>query len=61
MHARSGESITVNHTILPEKLKYFGVRGVTNNWFKFFLQDRYQYTNVKECSSEKLLITKAQS
>ena len=57
MHARSGESITVNHTILLEKLKYFGVRGITNNWFKSFLRDRYQYTNVKECSSEKLLIT----
>ena len=41
MHARSGESITVNHTILLEKLKYFGARGITNNWFKFFLQDRY--------------------
>ena len=46
----------VNHTILLDKLKYYGLRGITNNWFKPFLQDRYQYTNIKECSSEKVLI-----
>ena len=48
---------TVNHTVLLDKLKYYGVRGITNNWFKSFLQDRNQYTNIKECSFEKLLIT----
>ena len=46
----------VNHTIMLDKLKYYGVRGIPNNWFKSFLQDRYQYTNIKERSSEKLLI-----
>ena len=48
---------TLNHTILLGKLKYYGVRGITNNWFKSFLEHRFQYTNIKECSSEKLLIT----
>ena len=48
---------TVNHTILLDKLKYYGVRGITNNWFKSFLEHRFQYTNIKECSSEKFLIT----
>ena len=38
---------TVNHTILPEKLKYYGVRGITNNWFKYFLQDRYNMQMLK--------------
>ena len=38
---------TVNYTILLDKLKYYGVRGTTNNWFKSFLQDRYQYINIK--------------
>ena len=47
----------VNYTILLDKLKYYGVRGITNNWFKSFLKHRYQYTNIKECISEKLLIT----
>ena len=50
---------TVNHEILQGKLKYYGVRGITNNWFKSFLQGRYQYTNIKKCSSEKLLKTHA--
>ena len=48
---------TVNHTILLDKLKYYGVRGITNNWFKSFLEHRYQYINIKERSSENLLIT----
>ena len=48
---------TVNHVILPDKLKYYDVRGITNNWYRSFLQDRYHYTNIKECSSEKLVLT----
>ena len=49
--------LTKNHITLLVKLKY-GSIGITNNWFKYFLQDRYQYTNIiKDCSSEKLLIT----
>ena len=47
----------VNHTTLPDKLKYYCMRGITNNWFKYFLEHRFHYTNIKEYSSEKLLIT----
>ena len=47
----------MNHKILLDKLKYYGVRGIINNWFKSFLEHRFQYTNIKECSSGKLLIT----
>ena len=36
---------TVNHTILLEKLKYHGVRGITDNWFKFFLQENF-FSNI---------------
>ena len=46
----------MNHAILPDKLKYYGVRGITSNWFKFLLEHRYQCTNIKECSSENFLI-----
>ena len=41
----------VNHAIPLDKLKYYGVRGITNDWFKSFLEHRFQYTNIKECSS----------
>ena len=27
---------TVNHAIPLDKLKYYDVRGITNNWFKLF-------------------------
>ena len=47
----------MNHTVLLDKWKYYDVRGITNNWFKFFLEHRFQYTNIKKCNSGKLLIT----
>ena len=56
---RSGESVCYSVSYnFARKIKYYGVRGITNTWFNSFLQDRYQYTNIKECSSEKLLITR---
>ena len=36
---------TVNN-ILLRKLDYYGIRGVTNNWFRSYLQDRIQFTSV---------------
>ena len=30
---------------------------ITNKWFKYFLSDRCQYTNIKECSTRNFLIT----
>ena len=37
---------TVNHDILLRKLNYYGIRGITNNWFHSYLQDRMQFTSV---------------
>ena len=48
---------TVNHDILLDKLNYYGVKGTSNMWFKTFLKDRFQYTTLKEHSSEKLMST----
>ena len=48
---------TVNHDILLDKLNYYGVKGTSNMWFGTFLKERYQYTTIKEYSSDKLIST----
>ena len=34
---------TVNHEILLENLKHYGIRSKQNNWFRSFLSKRKQY------------------
>ena len=38
---------TVYHQILLEKLNHYGIRGVSNDWFKSYLSNRSQYVSVK--------------
>ena len=48
---------TINHDILLHKLDYYGIRGISNNWFKNYLTGRTQYTEInKHKSSEKSLV-----
>ena len=42
---------TVNHTILLKKLTHYGIRGIANKWFQFFLEDRKQFTSVLDIKS----------
>lgn len=35
---------TIDHDILIEKLKVYGIRGKENQWFKSYLNNRMQYT-----------------
>ena len=39
---------TVNHEILLEKLKYYGIKETSYNWFKSYLCERLQYTQIKD-------------
>ena len=47
---------TVNREILLAKLQHYGVRGFPLNWFKSYLEDRTQYTEVNSTSSRILQI-----
>ena len=48
---------TVNHRILLDKLKYYGLRGTTNDWFKSYLENRKQFVVINKTSSNLSTIT----
>ena len=37
---------TVNHSILIDKLHFYGIRGITLSWFKSYLSNREQYVQI---------------
>ena len=37
---------TVDHQILSTKLNHYGIRGVSNDWFKSYLSNRNQYVSI---------------
>lgn len=37
---------TLDHRILLHKLKFYGIRGVHLNWFKSYLENRKQFTDI---------------
>ena len=48
---------TVNHNILLQKLTYYGVRGLANNWFRTFISQHVQFTSINKANSDPHLIT----
>ena len=42
---------TVNHEIIIKKLEYYGIRGKPLNWFKSYLLDRQQATEINDTLS----------
>ena len=37
---------TVDHQILLAKLNHYGIRGVSNDWFKSYLSNRNKYVSI---------------
>ena len=48
---------TINHTILLDKLCRYGIRGVTLNWFKHYLNDRKQFVSYNNTTSASMKVT----
>ena len=42
---------TLDHTILKEKLKYYGVTGTALKWFSSYLENRMQYVEINNIRS----------
>ena len=45
---------TVNHSILIDKLKKYGMSGPELSWFTSYLQNRKQYVKIGNCESDRL-------
>ena len=48
---------TIDHIILIDKLKYYGVHGTNLNLFSSYLENRKQYTEIDNIKSNVLSIT----
>ena len=48
---------TVNHSILFEKLEYYGIRGIPLEWFRSYLDSREQYVEYGGTKSDKDIIS----
>ena len=47
---------TADHEILLHKLEYYGIRGVSNDWFKSYLSDRNQFISINGYNSDLMPI-----
>ena len=47
---------TVDHNILLDKLAYYGIRGVANDWFRSYLSNRQQYLSINGHDSNKVVM-----
>ena len=43
---------TVSHNILLEKLDHYGIKGISNDWFRSYLSDRSQFISINGFNSD---------
>ena len=43
---------TVKHDVLLDKLKYYGISGITLKWLKSYLKDRKQFVTTNRPESD---------
>ena len=53
----SKEFDTLNHTILIEKLRYYGLNDTSLNWFHSYLHDRLQFTEYNSVCSDVVTLS----
>lgn len=49
---------TVDHSILIQKLEYYGIRGIPLKWFESYLTNRKQYVQINNNSSSTSLVSR---
>jgi len=47
---------TVDHDILIKKLYYYGIRGIANDWFSSYIQNRTQFVSINGFESSNKFI-----
>ena len=48
---------TVDHRIILDELKYYGIRGVANHWFASYLSNRRQFVSLFGTNSDYQTVT----
>jgi hypothetical protein len=52
---------TLNHKVLLEILSSYGIRGITNLWFKSYLTNRRQCIEINQSESNNVMISRQRS
>ena len=42
----------MSHDMLLEKLDRNGIRDISNDWFRFYLSDRFQFVSINDFTSD---------